>query len=479
MAISKIKSGSILDATIQGSDIAPATISNSNLAPSAVGASNISPGTITNTQISPSAGITNAQLANSSVTLNCSAVSLGGSVNISVGTEWQAITVADGSTTLNAVAGKGYFLDTTDGTIDVNLPSSPSYGDTVSIIDFGGKFNVNNVTLNTFGELLDSSVGGAAGTSKFTLNTANGVYEIVYTDSNRGWILKINTTTGTTPTSIFGADLYGSTYIEATGGTITTSGDFKIHTFTGDGCFVVTGVGNPGGSGDTVSYLVVAGGGGGGRNHGASGGAGGFREGKVSSGGGTDSYCASPLDAGTGLTIAAGTTYPITVGGGGSNSTYEGTSGSNSSFSTITSTGGGYGGGRGYPGGPSAAGAPGGSGGGGGENAGGGTGNSPPVSPPQGNPGYGPGSLNGARGGSASAPGGSNSPAALPGVCSSISSIAVGYSSAAGAGGTSQGSPANPNAANRGGSGYGGHSNFGSGGSGSKGVVIIRYKFQG
>jgi hypothetical protein len=36
-----------------------------------------------------------------------------------------------------------------------------------------------------------------------------------------------------------------STYFTATGGTITTSGDFKIHSFTGDGCFAVSQVGNP------------------------------------------------------------------------------------------------------------------------------------------------------------------------------------------------------------------------------------------
>jgi hypothetical protein len=38
------------------------------------------------------------------------------------------------------------------------------------------------------------------------------------------------------------------TFISATGGTITTSGDFKIHSFTGDGCFVVSTTGNPAGS---------------------------------------------------------------------------------------------------------------------------------------------------------------------------------------------------------------------------------------
>jgi hypothetical protein len=51
-------------------------------------------------------------------------------------------------------------------------------------------------------------------------------------------------------------------FIVATGGTISTCGDYKIHTFTGPGTFTVSCVGNPAGS-DSVDYLVVAGGGGG------------------------------------------------------------------------------------------------------------------------------------------------------------------------------------------------------------------------
>jgi len=54
--------------------------------------------------------VDNVHLANSSITINGTAVSLGGSVT--AGTDWQAVVVADGSTQLTAVAGKGYFLDT-------------------------------------------------------------------------------------------------------------------------------------------------------------------------------------------------------------------------------------------------------------------------------------------------------------------------------------------------------------------------------
>ena len=39
------------------------------------------------------------------------------------------------------------------------------------------------------------------------------------------------------------------------GGTVTTSGDDKVHTFTGDGNFIVSSVGNSGGGGDKVSLF--------------------------------------------------------------------------------------------------------------------------------------------------------------------------------------------------------------------------------
>jgi hypothetical protein len=67
-------------------------------------------------------------------------------------------------------------------------------------------------------------------------------------------------------------------FVAASGGTETTSGDFKIHTFTSNGTFSVTNAGNVAGS-NSVDYLVIAGGGGGGGSNysGAGGGAGGYR----------------------------------------------------------------------------------------------------------------------------------------------------------------------------------------------------------
>ena len=53
---------------------------------------------------------------------------------------------------------------------------------------------------------------------------------------------------------------------------VLTSGNFKTHIFTGDGCFVVSNAGNSGGS-ETVDYLVIAGGAGGAGRAGGGGGA--------------------------------------------------------------------------------------------------------------------------------------------------------------------------------------------------------------
>jgi hypothetical protein len=496
MAISKINSRSIQDGTVVGADITP--------------------GTVTNAKISPSAAIANAKLANSSITISGSSVSLGGSVTVNTAIDWQAVTVADGSTTVNCVAGKGYFLDTNAGVIEAFLPTSPTRGDRVVLADYSGTFATNQAIVNTGGELLDSTAG-----NDFKLTTNNTIAEFIYVDSAKGWLVYLNQAAGTTPSSaLTDGNIYDSdaAFISATGGTVTTSGDYKIHTFTGDGCFVVSQgpVNTPG-----VDYLVVAGGGGGSKGRAGGAGAGGFR---VSNSLGLPAPTMSPLANPTGLTVTA-TTYPITVGGGGAGKSGPpngvGVNGSNSVFSTITSTGGGGGGYDGTTGGS------GGSGGAGGESSVGsavGSGNTPPTSPPQGNPGgaseYSPPAGGphpespraGAQGGQSDSSPGDNG--GVGGVGSYVSpSFAVGcagttgpvcgvrYFAGGGAGnGCAASNPGTPvpaplggggagttgpcsgvaGTANTGGGGaaWGDIYNPGSGGAGGKGIVIIRYKFQ-
>jgi hypothetical protein len=275
-----------------------------------------------------------------------------------------------------AAAGTGYFINTTCGAVTVTLPASPTAGDVVAFKDYASQWNTNAVTLCNNG----NKINGVCATA--SLSTQNQSVSLIYVDATKGWQDIQDSTAGVT----------GAAYITATGGTISTSGNYKIHTFTSDATFCVSALSNNP-SYNNVDYLIVAGGGGTGLG---GGGAGGYRESKCA----TTSGCwtASPLASATSLPVSV-TTYPITVGGGGSVCTPSpfaaGGCGSNSIFSTITSTGGGgsFGQGPGPTPVPSLSGKNGGSGGGGSWNGfvagggSGGSGNTPPTSPPQGNSG--------------------------------------------------------------------------------------------
>ena len=407
------------------------------------------------------------------------------------------------TTTVTAVSGTGYFVNTTSGAVTVNLPAG-SAGSIVAVSDYANTAATNNITISPNGT---DKINGVNANAKITTNGQS--ITLVYIDSTRGW-KDINDAT---------LDLTGiPPFISATGGTVLTCGDYKTHVFTGPGTFTVTNAGSPSGS-NSVEYLVVAGGGGSGTDRSGGGGAGGFRQ----------NY-PSPTTAGLPVTA---TSYPITVGAGGPANTgpgpgpicgSRGGSGSNSIFSTITSTGGG-GSGSGADGtNPTARpGIPGGSGGGAGQGGSvtgpGGTGNTPPVSPPQGNPGgtgNGPVNNAGGGGGGAGATGGNAPPSSggAGGVGSPIATAFFGPTSpsygtpgpapgryfaggggaggctvsggagGAGGGGTGGQQPGIPGVAgtvNTGGGAGGANGSptgANTGSAGGSGIVIIRYKFQ-
>jgi len=269
-----------------------------------------------------------------------------------------------------AVSGVGYFVNTTAGAISVNLPAGTA-GDVVAIKDYANTFDTNAVTLVQNGS---DKIGGS--TVNATLETEGLAVTLVFVDATQGWLVTDNGTQDTAPTA---------QYVTATGGTITTVGDFKVHQFTGSGTFTVTCTGNPGGS-TQVDYLVVGGGGSGGLYPGTGGGgAGGMRIGSV-----VDTSPTIPIRA-PGFTVSA-TSYPITIGAGGTPTNYPANNptrapnGSPSSALGFTATGGGGGAIAGASPVPQEGAQTGGSGGGGGFNGqAGAAGNTPPVSPPQGN----------------------------------------------------------------------------------------------
>ena len=204
--------------------------------------------------------------------------------------DWQSVVTAS---TLAAVAGKGYPINTTSNACTVTLPASASAGDTIKFIDYARNFSTNKLTLNP------NSLKFQGNTSPNPeYNTTGQAITITYVDATKGWIPTVDDdVTFETP----------QTY--------------------------------------TVEYLVIAGGGAGGGNHRAGGGgAGGYRNSYASETSGRNS------SSETAWNVSAGTVVTVTVGGGGavSNAANGGSGGvstiSASGQTTVTSNGGGGGG---------------------------------------------------------------------------------------------------------------------------------------
>ena len=412
--------------------------------------------------------------------------------------------------TFTATSGVGYFLNTTGGIITVNLPVGAA-GSSVAMADYAGTWQTNNVTVTPNGA---EKIGGVA--SGVTLSTEGQAVTFVYIDGTQGWVNVLDST----------SNVRGKEYMAATGGCISTCGDYKMHTFLSPGTFTVSETAGCA-TRNLVSYLVVAGGGGGGTGGdggGGGGGAGGYRE-LVSP---SSPYTGSPTqgypNAPNRITVTA-TAYPIDVGGGGTANAAGSapTQGITSTFSTINSAGGGAGGGGAIPScGAATGGGNGGSGGGGFAYTGpiggnpAGSGNTPSTTPAQGSDGgTGNGSCtaaqaqNGGGGGGATAvggngenyPGPANAGTGGAGATSEITASPV-VRGGGGGGGKRWDSPGSPGPGGTGGGGNGGNGrtgalgtagavNTGGGGgagggcgtgylgaNGGSGIVVIRYKYQ-
>ena len=452
------------------------------------------------------------------VTLACGATQTGFGRTGTV--DWQTGSIK--TATFTAANGEGYFANTSGSSFNMNLPAGVA-GAIVSVADYGDNFANNALTIVPNGsDKLSGETGNAV------LSTTGQSVTLVFVDSTEGWVT-VNDST---------ENVKLNPNIIASGGTVTCSGNCKIHTFTGPGTFTVSNISTTPAN-NTISYLVVGGGGGGGADNpactgGGGAGAGGFREAKSP----ITPYTASPLDGyptpGNRITLTA-TSFPITVGGGAAgkagtpvgacNTPVTPSDGNPSTFSIITSAGGGGGatnnGGPG-PSSPTRVGGPGGSGGGSTyyNTPGFGTGNTPPVSPAQGtnggagSPSSGNAYMSGGGGGATDAGSGGNPGGGDggDGATTGISGSNITYAGGGGAGfygpvgpraagqggpggggtggqpptggrpaqGRSDGSAGSDNTGGGGGGGTGAHSSQGgggaSGGNGGSGVVIIRYK---
>jgi hypothetical protein len=100
---------------------------------------------------------------------------------ISGGASWQAVQ----TTGFTAVAGEGYFIDTTGGAFTMTLPLSPTLGDFVSFIDYAGTFDTNNLTIGRNSENIQGSA------ADLTVSTERAANTLVYTDGTQGWLLTV------------------------------------------------------------------------------------------------------------------------------------------------------------------------------------------------------------------------------------------------------------------------------------------------
>jgi len=106
----------------------------------------------------------------------------GDTLEITGGTSWQA----EKTSGFTAVAGEGYFCNTTSAAFTVTLPGSATLGDEISIIDASGTADTNNITINRNGHKIQGI------SEDLTISTERAAFTLVYFNSAQGWLLKIN-----------------------------------------------------------------------------------------------------------------------------------------------------------------------------------------------------------------------------------------------------------------------------------------------
>ena len=88
--------------------------------------------------------------------------------------------------TKTAVAGEGYFIDTTSNACTVTLPSG-TLGDEVTLVDYAATFDTNNLTVTpASGE----KIQGASADATLTCAVERAGFTLVYSGASQGWLLK-------------------------------------------------------------------------------------------------------------------------------------------------------------------------------------------------------------------------------------------------------------------------------------------------
>ena len=88
------------------------------------------------------------------------------------------------TSTFTAVAGEGYFVNTTSGVITMNLPAG-TLGQEIAFADYAGTFDSNTFTIAANGS--EKILGS---TADLTVSVERAANTLVYTDGTQGWLLK-------------------------------------------------------------------------------------------------------------------------------------------------------------------------------------------------------------------------------------------------------------------------------------------------
>ena len=96
------------------------------------------------------------------------------------GTAWVAVK----TTGFTAVAGEGYFCDTSSAAFTATLPATPTLGDEVTFVDYAGTFDTNNLTVGRNSENIQGSA------ADLTVSVDRAGLTLVYSGATQGWLLK-------------------------------------------------------------------------------------------------------------------------------------------------------------------------------------------------------------------------------------------------------------------------------------------------
>ena len=132
-----------------------------------------------------------------------------------LGIDWQ-IAIKTGN--FQSVASQGYFIDTTSNEVTVTMPPSPVVGDMISIVDYAGTAQTNNIKITA-----QANINGSANDVK--IDYKRGAVSIIYSGTAQGWLAEFAANDGTNALvnspSAFNADVL---IVAGGGGTTTLCG---------------------------------------------------------------------------------------------------------------------------------------------------------------------------------------------------------------------------------------------------------------